>query len=116
MLLAICCLVIIARLAVRAWKRLWTFWISDLFLVLALLTFMTLAVGDTYSFSKGHTSLEEYYDEGFTKVSTAPFWHLILVHSNALKVDVFVHTGFRIGILSPKIQPPCVLLSAVSCF
>ncbi|KAH6971468.1 hypothetical protein BKA56DRAFT_494317, partial [Ilyonectria sp. MPI-CAGE-AT-0026] len=66
-LLAICCLVIIARLAVRAWKRLWTFWISDLFLVLALLTFMTLAVGDTYSFSKGYNSFAEYYDEGFTK-------------------------------------------------
>lgn len=93
-LLAICCLVIIARLAVRAWKRLWTFWISDLFLVLALLTFTTLAVGDTYSFSKGYTSFAEYYDEGFTKVSTTPFWQLIPVHSNELKVDVFVRAGF----------------------
>lgn len=103
MLLAICCLVIISRLAVRAWKRLWTFWISDLFLVLALLTFMTLAVGDTYTFSKGYTSFAEYYNEGYTKVSTTPFWHLIPVHSNEPKVDVFVRAGFRIRILSPKI-------------
>ncbi|KAH7034518.1 uncharacterized protein B0I36DRAFT_360033 [Microdochium trichocladiopsis] len=45
--------IVILRLAVRTWTKMWLFALSDIFLVLALLFFLALVVGDTYSFSLG---------------------------------------------------------------
>ncbi|OHW93749.1 hypothetical protein CSPAE12_07474, partial [Colletotrichum incanum] len=66
--LALCFIIAIARLAVRTWHRIWSFWLSELFLVLSLLFFLTLVVGDTYTISIGlNAFVEEYFNEGFAK-------------------------------------------------
>ncbi|KAK2037922.1 hypothetical protein LZ31DRAFT_610623 [Colletotrichum somersetense] len=63
---ALCFAITIARLAVRTWHRIWSFWLSEIFLVLSLLFFLTLVVGDTYTMSIGKNAfVEEYFDEGF---------------------------------------------------
>ncbi|KZL74741.1 archaeal flagellin N-terminal-like domain-containing protein [Colletotrichum tofieldiae] len=65
-LLALCSIVAIARLAVRTWHRIWSFWLSEIFLVLSLLFFLALVVGDTYTISIGLNAFaEEYFNEGF---------------------------------------------------
>ncbi|WQF90590.1 hypothetical protein CDEST_15604 [Colletotrichum destructivum] len=67
-LLALCFVIISARLAVRTWKKIWSFWLSDVFLLISLLFFLILVVGDTYTLSIGKSAfVEEYYDEGFAK-------------------------------------------------
>jgi len=63
---ALCFAITVARLAVRTWHRVWSFWLSEIFLVLSLLFFLTLVVGDTYTISIGKDAfVEEYFDEGF---------------------------------------------------
>ena len=63
--------VVILRLAVRTWVKQWTFWLSDIFLVLAVLLFLSLVVGDTLSFALGFDSFDTtYFDEGYAKVCT----------------------------------------------
>ncbi|TKW48857.1 hypothetical protein CTA1_10305 [Colletotrichum tanaceti] len=66
-LLALCFVVVFARLAVRTWHRVWSFWLSEIFLLLALLFFVVLTVGDTYTMAIGKNAFEDYYDEGFAK-------------------------------------------------
>ncbi|OLN95498.1 hypothetical protein CCHL11_05156 [Colletotrichum chlorophyti] len=67
-LLALSFIVVIARLAVRTWNRVWSFWLSEVFLLVALLFFLTLVVGDTYTLGIGKSAfVDEYYDEGFAK-------------------------------------------------
>lgn len=45
-MVGICTLFVAARFAVRAWRRTWSFLISDIFLVFAVLCFALLATGD----------------------------------------------------------------------
>ncbi|OHX00915.1 hypothetical protein CSPAE12_00362 [Colletotrichum incanum] len=67
-LFALCFVIIFARLTVRTWKRVWSFWLSEIFLLASLLFFLILVVGDTYTLSIGKSAfVEEYYDEGFAK-------------------------------------------------
>ncbi|KAK1963982.1 hypothetical protein LY78DRAFT_640443 [Colletotrichum sublineola] len=63
---ALCFVITIARLAVRTWRGIWSFWLSEIFLVVSLLFFLTLVVGDTYTMSRGYNAfVDEYFDEGF---------------------------------------------------
>ncbi|KAJ0161152.1 hypothetical protein CTA2_6681 [Colletotrichum tanaceti] len=67
-LLFLCFVVVLARLAVRTWHKIWSFWLSEVFLVLALLFFLALVVGDTYTMSIGKNAfVDEYFDEAFAK-------------------------------------------------
>ncbi|TQN64548.1 hypothetical protein CSHISOI_10874 [Colletotrichum shisoi] len=67
-LIFLCFVVVLARLAVRTWHRIWSFWLSEIFLVFALLFFIALVVGDTYTMSIGKNAfVNEYFDEGFAK-------------------------------------------------
>ncbi|KAH8882183.1 hypothetical protein GQ53DRAFT_734305 [Thozetella sp. PMI_491] len=51
-IVALCLTVVGARLAVRTWQRMWAFWMSEIFLILSLLLFMSLVVGDTYTYDE----------------------------------------------------------------
>ncbi|KAK1981191.1 hypothetical protein LZ30DRAFT_720890 [Colletotrichum cereale] len=65
---ALCFVITIARLAVRSWHGIWSFWLSEIFLVVSVLFFLTLVVGDTYTMSMGKDAFkDEYFDESFAK-------------------------------------------------
>ncbi|KAK1994711.1 hypothetical protein LX36DRAFT_193458 [Colletotrichum falcatum] len=65
-LVALCFAITVTRLAVRTWHRIWSFWLSEILLVLSLLFFATLVVGDTYTMSIGKDAfVDKYFDEGF---------------------------------------------------
>ncbi|KAH7152649.1 hypothetical protein EDB81DRAFT_881616 [Dactylonectria macrodidyma] len=66
-LVAVCLIVIVARIAVRTWRRMWAFWLSDVLLIIAFLTFITLVIGDTWTFTRGQNDFNVFYTEGFTK-------------------------------------------------
>ncbi|KAH7141510.1 hypothetical protein B0J13DRAFT_526752 [Dactylonectria estremocensis] len=68
-LVAVCLLVICARIAVRTWMRMWAFWLSDVLLIIAFLTFITLVIGDTWTFTRGHNDFNVFFTEGFNKLT-----------------------------------------------
>ncbi|KAH8694742.1 hypothetical protein BGZ61DRAFT_35229 [Ilyonectria robusta] len=60
-------LFVVARLGVRVWQRKWSFWLADLFLVLALLPFLALVIGDTCTLLTGRGLFEEPTSAGWGK-------------------------------------------------
>ncbi|KAK2052020.1 hypothetical protein LY76DRAFT_584111 [Colletotrichum caudatum] len=65
---ALCTVIAFTRLAVRTWHKVWSFWLSEIFLMLSVLFFLVLVVGDTYTLSRGlNAFVEEYFNEGFAK-------------------------------------------------
>jgi hypothetical protein len=75
-----CAAIVILRLWVRAWTRLWSFWLSEVMLVLGVISFTVLAIGDTSNFARGFDYANTYdYDEALAKVrggSLVMTWHL----------------------------------------
>ncbi|KAH6986513.1 hypothetical protein BKA56DRAFT_580525 [Ilyonectria sp. MPI-CAGE-AT-0026] len=66
-LIAVCLVLVCARLAVRTYRRMWSFWLSDVLLVIAFLTFLTLVIGDTWSFVRGNDIFNQYDVIAFNK-------------------------------------------------
>ncbi|KAI9162779.1 ATP-dependent RNA helicase eIF4A [Paramyrothecium foliicola] len=66
-LLSLCIAVLTARIGVRIWRGVWSFWLSDSFLILSFLFFLPLVVGDTVVFATGRTFHDDSYPDGFRK-------------------------------------------------
>lgn len=47
----------------------WSFWLSDVLLAIAFLTFLTLVIGDTWSFVRGNDVFNQYDVIAFNQVS-----------------------------------------------
>lgn len=58
---------VVARLAVRAWRNTYNFWVSDACLVLGLLNFTILGIGELVIILRGQTDYTQYYSEGYAK-------------------------------------------------
>lgn len=66
-----------ARFAVRVWRRTWSFWLSDICLMLTLLTFVAFACGDLANFIQGRTEFGTQYSASYAEVQ---FLFLSLPH------------------------------------
>jgi hypothetical protein len=51
--------IVILRLAVRSWTKMWSFWLSEMFIVVALLFFLGLVAGDTVVASLGYNAFDD---------------------------------------------------------
>lgn len=74
-MVTLCLITVGTRFAVRAWRRTWSFWLSDLFLVLAVLFLVILASGDTIVTSNLDPGLADVESEAYAKVRVAPNTH-----------------------------------------
>lgn len=67
-MVAVCTAAVTTRLAVRAWRGVWTFWVSDILLVLAVLLFATIAVGNIFIIGNQDSELADYSSAASAKV------------------------------------------------
>ena len=64
-------ILVAARLGLRTYMRQWSYWISDSFLVLALISYAAIVAGDLYHYSLDHTlDLYANYGDAYAKVSS----------------------------------------------
>lgn len=62
-MIALCIIVVAIRLGVRVWRRAWSYWVSDVFLVLGVVCFIFLAIADIVTAA----AEEEYSDSDDSK-------------------------------------------------
>lgn len=71
-MVSLCFVAVCCRYAVRIWRKAWSFWLSDLFLLVAVISFTILAIGDIVVITNLDPYLPSLEAAGFTKVRFLP--------------------------------------------